>query len=75
MESARVKLSQVQAKTPSLDAERTARHIAKSCDRDSLATLLSETLAARDKALIELQDAETRVFVTARAAELRSYRA
>lgn len=71
---ARVKLSQVDAHMSPIDAERTARLLNKSCDRDELATLVSETLAIRDRLIRDLQDSETRVFVLTRAMELQSYR-
>lgn len=67
-------LNQVDAHTPAVDAERSARLIAKGAGRDDLATLLAETLTLRDQALQALQDAETRLFICARAAELQRYR-
>lgn len=71
---ARSKLNQIDATTPAVDAERTARLIAKGCERNDLATLLAQTLTLRDQALAALQDAETQVFVCTRAAELQRYR-
>jgi hypothetical protein len=69
-----VKLSQVDAHMSPIEAERTARFLTKSCNRDTLATMLGEKLAERDRMLRELQDAETRVFVVTRALELHPHK-
>ncbi len=69
-----VKLSQVSATMSPIEAERTARALAKGCLGDTLVNKLSAVLHEQDLIVRQLQDAETKVFVLRRAIELDSYR-